>query len=111
TAYLARRFLLIVPVLFGASLVVFFMMHLTPGDSAQAMLGPLASKELLEELRQELGLNKPVYVQYWHWIGRVARSVVGRTIYLKSPVASEDRKSTRLNSSHEWISYAVFCLK
>src|SRR2546426_4539926 len=61
----------------------------------------------LADLRTKLGLNRPIYVQYFEWLGSVVQGHLGESLWTKRP----DRKSTRLNSSHLVISYAVFCLK
>jgi peptide/nickel transport system permease protein len=58
--YLARRLLLLVPVLVGVSIVIFGVLHLSPGDPAEIMLGSQATKEDLVRLRESLGLNEPL---------------------------------------------------
>ena len=58
--YVARRLLLLVPVLLGVSVVVFMVLHLSPGDPAEIMLGSQATQEDLARLRQELGLTEPL---------------------------------------------------
>ena len=88
-AFVARRFLLAVPTLLGASVIVFAMVHLAPGDPAEVMLGANANKEDLERLRVQLGLDQPLYVQYVTWIGHVARGDLGRSLWMKRPVLGE----------------------
>jgi peptide/nickel transport system permease protein len=85
-AYLARRLLLLVPVLFGVSLVVFGVMSLVPGDPALAILGPYATPERLAELRAELGLNRSWPVRYGVWLGGVLEGDLGRSVSLERPV-------------------------
>jgi len=63
-AYILRRILILIPTLLGVSIIIFFMLHLTPGDPAELLLGERASDEALINLREHLGLNKPLYVQY-----------------------------------------------
>jgi peptide/nickel transport system permease protein len=87
--YLARRLLLLVPVLVGVSIVIFGVLHLSPGDPAEIMLGSQATKEDLARLRDSLGLNEPLPVQYVHWIGHVVRGDLGRSIWMKRPVLPE----------------------
>jgi peptide/nickel transport system permease protein len=84
--YLARRLLLLVPVLVGVSIVIFGVLHLSPGDPAEIMLGSQATKEDLARLRDSLGLNEPLPVQYVHWLGHVVRGDLGRSIWMKRPV-------------------------
>jgi peptide/nickel transport system permease protein len=87
--YLARRLLLLVPVLVGVSIVIFGVLHLSPGDPAEIMLGSQATKEDLTRLRESLGLNEPLPVQYAHWIGHIVRGDLGRSIWMKRPVLPE----------------------
>ena len=87
--YLARRLLLLVPVLVGVSIVIFGVLHLSPGDPAEIMLGSQATKEDLARLRESLGLNEPLPVQYAHWMAHVVRGDLGRSIWMKRPVLPE----------------------
>lgn len=66
--YTFKRLLLTIPVLAGVSFVVFGLVHLAPGGPVRVMLGPLQSEELVREIRKELGLNQPLYVQYATWM-------------------------------------------
>jgi len=85
-AYLAKRLLLLLPVLVGVSLVVFGVMSLVPGDPALAILGPYATPERLAELRAELGLDRPWPVRYGVWMGGVLEGDLGRSVSLERPV-------------------------
>jgi peptide/nickel transport system permease protein len=87
--YVVRRLLLLVPVLLGVSVIIFMVLHLAPGDPAEIMLGSQATQVDLERLRAELGLTQPLYVQYVHWLGLVARGDLGRSIWMKRPVLAE----------------------
>lgn len=87
TRWLIGRVLLAVPTLFAASIVVFLMMHLTPGDPAEAMLGAMAGPAALADLRSQLGLNDPLYVQYGRWLGHATRGDFGESIRQRLPVA------------------------
>ena len=87
--YLARRLLLLVPVLAGVSIVIFLVLHLSPGDPAEIMLGSQATKEDLARLREQMGLNEPLPVQYVHWISHVLRGDLGRSLWMKRPVLPE----------------------
>jgi peptide/nickel transport system permease protein len=81
--------LLLVPVLLGVSVIIFMVLHLAPGDPAEIMLGSQATQADLERLRAELGLTEPLYAQYVHWLGLVARGDLGRSIWMKRPVLAE----------------------
>jgi ABC-type dipeptide/oligopeptide/nickel transport system permease subunit len=72
-AYALRRLLLAIPVLFGVSLLVFAVLHLAPGDPAAIMLGAQSTKEDVERLHRDLGLDRPLVVQYFRWMGHVVQ--------------------------------------
>ncbi len=90
--YAARRLLLMLPVLFGVTLLVFLLFHLTPGDPVRAILGQEAqglSAEDIERLRHQLGLDRPWHVQYLDFLGRAVQGDLGRTFRGERPVAGE----------------------
>jgi peptide/nickel transport system permease protein len=87
--YLVRRLLLLIPVLAGVSIVVFMVLHLSPGDPAEIMLGSQATQEDLSRLRRELGLTEPLPLQYAHWVSHVLRGDLGRSIWTRRPVLTE----------------------
>lgn len=86
TSYIVKRLLLLIPVLFGVSLVVFGVMSLVPGDPALAILGPYATPERLAELRAELGLDRSWPVRYGIWLGGLLEGDLGRSVSLERPV-------------------------
>jgi peptide/nickel transport system permease protein len=88
-AYVIRRLLLALPVLFGVSLLVFGVLHLAPGDPAAIMLGAQATREDVERLRHDLGLDQPLPAQYARWLGHVLRGDLGRSIPLGREVLPE----------------------
>ncbi|MBW6457162.1 MAG: ABC transporter permease [Trueperaceae bacterium] len=85
-SYLLRRLLVTFPTLLGVSVLVFLSLHLAPGDPALVMLGPKATATSLEALRTELGLDRPLHVQYLRWIGGVVSGDWGRSIQLRAGV-------------------------
>jgi peptide/nickel transport system permease protein len=85
--YLVVRLLSMIPVLFGASIVMFLTVKLIPGDPALAILGPLATEEGLRRIREELGLNLPLYQQYWAWLVRMVQGDFGISATTHVPVA------------------------
>lgn len=85
-AYVARRLLLMVPVAFLVSFAVFYLIHLTPGDPAQIMLGEEHNPQALAALRHQLGLDRPLPVQYLFWIGGVLHGDLGRSVRTGEPV-------------------------
>ena len=85
--YLMVRLLWMIPVLFGASIVMFLTVKLIPGDPALAILGPLATEEGLRRIREELGLNLPLYQQYFTWLVRMVQGDFGISVTTHVPVA------------------------
>jgi peptide/nickel transport system permease protein len=81
TTYIIRRLLLAVPVLLGALLFLFVAVRVLPGDIAVARLGDHANPEQVQQLRRELGLDKPIYRQFVDWIWGVARLDFGRSLW------------------------------
>ena len=83
TRYILKRLLSLIPVLFVVSLAVFLLIHLVPGDPAAAMLGDLATQEQIDALREELGFNEPLVLQYLHWIGGIFRGNWGKSYFME----------------------------
>ncbi|MFN8525834.1 MAG: ABC transporter permease [Chloroflexota bacterium] len=86
-SFVIRRLLQAIPVVFLASVGVFLLLRLLPGDPAQVLAGTDTSPQTLEAIRQEMGLNEPLPVQYMVWLEHVARGDLGRSIVSKVPVA------------------------
>ena len=90
--YIFQRLLSMFLSLFGVSLLVFFMVHLIPGDAALAILGERATEEALTELRQEMGLDKPLYHQYSAFLWNLAHFDLGRSFKTRQPVVDEIKR-------------------
>jgi ABC-type dipeptide/oligopeptide/nickel transport system permease component len=90
--YVLRRLLLTVPVLLGVATLVFALIHLVPGDPAQAMLGESAPAADLQELRGALGLDQPLLVQYGRYLGGLVRGNLGVSFRYRTPVGREIRQ-------------------
>ncbi|WP_019152659.1 ABC transporter permease [Robertmurraya massiliosenegalensis] len=84
--YIIKRILSLIPVLFVVSIIVFLIIHLTPGDPATTMLGDEASTEKIQELREQLGLNLPLYQQYVNWLLGVFQGDLGTSYFMRDPV-------------------------
>jgi len=84
--YAIKRFLTIVPVLLGVSLIVFSFTHLIPGDPAVAMLGERATPQRVMEVRTQLGLDQPLYKQYFIYAGKILHGDLGASILRGDPV-------------------------
>ncbi|HVH63616.1 MAG TPA: ABC transporter permease [Candidatus Dormibacteraeota bacterium] len=91
TTYVLRRLLLMIPVAFLVTVGVFMLIHLTPGDPALIMLGEDRSPAAIAAIHQQLGLDKPLYVQYAIWLNHVVHGDWGRSI-----------------TTHESVSGAIF---
>ena len=87
-AFLIRRLLLTLPILFIVSVLCFSMINLIPGDPATVILGPEASEQAKEQMRERLGLNKPIVVQYLDWLGGVLHGDLGESLIDGTPVST-----------------------
>ncbi len=83
TRYIVRRLALSLFVLFGVSVVVFGLIHLAPGDPARLMLYDTAPEEEVRAMRKTLGLDQPLYLQYWLFLSHALRGDLGRSLYYK----------------------------
>ncbi|MGO0122409.1 nickel ABC transporter permease [Desulfothermobacter acidiphilus] len=91
-SYLLKRLLYLVPVMLGVSLVTFLLINLAPGDPAELILrsgGVEPTREAVEALREELGLNDPLYLQYGRWLWRALHGDWGRSFRTGQPVVEE----------------------
>jgi peptide/nickel transport system permease protein len=88
--YIQQRLLLMIPTILLTSLVVFLMLHLIPGDPASIYLGEnQATPERLEQIREQLGLNRPLYVQFGDFLLRAVQGDLGRSVQTNRPVIQE----------------------
>jgi peptide/nickel transport system permease protein len=83
---LSRRILGAIPVLLGISFLVFMLMHIAPGDPVSLLLGDDATPADIEQTRRELGLDKPLLVQYWDFLTRAVKGDFGRSLKFNEPV-------------------------
>ncbi len=88
-AYIAKRLLAAIPVLFGLSIIVFLIMAMIPGDPATAILGSYATPENVARINADLGLDKPLPQQYLIWLGNLLQGDLGRSYALNRPVLDE----------------------
>ncbi|HUT66060.1 MAG TPA: ABC transporter permease [Spirochaetota bacterium] len=87
--YIGLRLLHSLFVLFGLSLLIFFIARIMPGDPARVALGPLATEEQVQKLREEMHLNKPFPLQYYFWLRSVSHGDLGRSLYTKRPIVRD----------------------
>src|SRR6059036_4182418 len=96
---IAHRLLATIPVLLLVTAGVFALLHLTPGDPIDGMMAESVDATVKETLRRELGLDRPLHVQYAAWMGRLLRGDLGRSIRNGEPVI--ESVSRRLRPSLE----------
>lgn len=87
-AYIIRRILATIPVMVVVALFVFLMLRLTPGDPASVIAGDYATAEDIARIRQNLGLNEPIFIQFTTWIGQLLRGDLGISIFTNLPVTT-----------------------
>ena len=88
-AYIAKRLLAAIPVLFGLTIIVFLIMAMIPGDPATAILGSYATPENVARLNRDLGLDRSLPEQYFIWLGNLFQGDLGRSYTLNRPVLDE----------------------
>ena len=103
--YILKRLLSMIPAVFVVSVVIFLIIHLTPGDPAAVMLGDQADPEAIAALREALGLNDPLPVQYLRWLGGVLQGDLGQSLY-----SDESMVSMLLSHLGPTLSLTVFAL-
>src|ERR1700730_3713383 len=84
--YLLRRVLAAIPVMGVVALIVFLLLRLTPGDPAAVLAGDNATPEQLERIRASLGLNEPLYVQFFTWVNKLLHADLGVSLISNKPV-------------------------
>jgi peptide/nickel transport system permease protein len=89
TRLLLRRVLLAIPLIFIVSILTFLLVAITPGNPAYDLLGTTATQAEIKALDAKLQLNKPVFVQYWHWLYGVLHGNLGTSLFSLSPVGPE----------------------
>ncbi len=104
--YIARRLLALIPVLLGVSILVFSLIRMIPGDPVTVMLGERARPADIERVREEMGFNRPIYIQYIEWMRRVLRGDLGNSIINRTPVMDELRQ--RLPATIEIVIASMF---
>ena len=87
--YVIKRLLQIIPVILGVTLIAFALIHLAPGDPVRTMLGQHATQQEIDEINTKYGLDKPLYVQYFIWLGGVLQGDLGRSILTHDQVTTE----------------------
>src|SRR5215204_2515460 len=85
--FIARRLIAIIPVLTVVAVLVFLMLRLTPGDPAAVIAGDNATSDQINDIREKLGLNEPIWTQFAIWIGNILQGNFGESFFFKKTVA------------------------
>lgn len=88
-AYSIRRLFMLIPVLLGMAIIVFSLIHAIPGNPAQQILGQHATKESIAELTKQLGLDQPLYLQFFHYIRDLLSGDLGTSLKTQTPINQE----------------------
>ena len=105
TTYIIRRILGLFPVLFGITLLVFFLIRMIPGDPAVVMLGERARAEDVARVREQLGLNRPLHEQYFQFMGQLLHGNLGQSIIHRTDVTFDLRY--RLPATMEMVLWSM----
>ncbi len=108
-AYITRRVLILIPTLLGVSVLVFLMLHLTPGDPAELLLGERATDSALQEIRRHLGLDQPLHVQYGMFLKRLLQGDLGETIWTRQKVWHEVKQRFPATIELSLAALAISC--
>lgn len=87
--YISRKLLLLIPTAFVVLVILFLMLRVVPGDPAMAALGSEASEQAVQALRVELGLDKPLYIQFVQYVGGILRGDLGRSLVTRTSISNE----------------------
>lgn len=98
--YITRRLIQMIPILIGVSILLFCILQMAPGDILSANINPHMTAEIKEELRHQMHLDQPTYVQYFYWIKGVLKGDFGDSYYFKQPV-------TTVIKSYIWNSFIL----
>lgn len=98
--YITRRLLQMIPILIGISILLFFILQLAPGDMFSSMVNPHMTAEVKAELRHQLHLDQPSYIQYFYWMQGILKGDFGESFYFKQPV-------TRVINTYIWNSFLL----
>ena len=85
-AYVIRRILATIPVVAVVAIFIFLLLHLTPGDPAAVIAGEYATPDAIERIRERLGLNQPVHIQFFLWVAALAQGDLGISVFSNLPV-------------------------
>ena len=88
-AYILKRVVTLFLVFVGLAILIFIIARIVPGDPARIALGPLASAQQVEEMRQEMGLNDPFFFQLWNYLSGLVQGDLGKSLLTSRPVIDD----------------------
>ncbi len=103
--FIIRRLLFQVFVLFGVLVITFFISHVVPGDPALLLAGPRASPEIVAKIRKDLGLDQPLYKQFFLYLSGLAKGDLGTSVLTRRPVARDIAE--RFPATFELVTFAM----
>src|SRR4051794_24223742 len=103
--YVARRILLLIPVLLGVTLITFALTRIIPGNPVDRMVSPLASQDVRDRVAQQAGLNDPLITQYYHYVRDLLSGNLGDSFVTSHPVRSD--LASRFGATFELTTYAM----
>jgi peptide/nickel transport system permease protein len=110
TQYIIRRLIYAVFIVWGCATIVFFLLRLVPGDPVAAMLGREYTPEAAAQIRKNLGLDKPLYAQYYTWMGNVARGDLGKSIDTRESVTLQIKRALPKTLSITILAFIIGCV-
>src|SRR3546814_652512 len=108
--YILNRMLATIPVMLVVAILTFLLIHLSPGDPAAQIAGDSASAADIAKLHASLGLDQPLWQQFFQWAWQITKGNLGTSLFTRMPVSRSEEHTSELQSLMR-ISYAVFCLK
>ncbi len=87
--YTLKRIIALLPIIIGVTIAIFLLVHLVPGDPAKTMLGERATPESIKAVRESMGLNDPLYVQFSRYVNKLIHGDLGRSVISNEPVINE----------------------
>jgi peptide/nickel transport system permease protein len=110
TQYIIRRLIYAVFIVWGCATIVFFLLRLVPGDPVAAMLGREYTPEAAAQIRKNLGLDKPLYAQYYIWMGNVVRGDLGKSIDTRESVTLQIKRALPKTLSITILAFIIGCV-
>lgn len=106
TKYIITRLFLMIPTLVIFSFITFLLLYLAPGDPVMALITPDAPAEMIELMREKFGLNVPIHIRFWNWLGELLKGNLGFSYSTGRPVS--EMILNRLSATMELMGWSIF---